>query len=97
MRKLDTPGRKPPNYLGGSGFSKKKMLAKLKYKLMGGRKKPRRHWVKKYSVEGHYRPKGSHITKFKGSGKLSGTGRTFNIFSRPGLATKAPTKIWQGV
>ena len=73
------------------------MLAKLKYTLMGGRKKPRRHWVKKHPVGGHYRPKGSQITNFKGSGKLSGTGRIFNMFSRPGLATKALTMIWQGV
>ena len=50
-------------------------LIGLKHKLMGGRKKPHRHWVKKYCVGGHYGPKESHITKFKGSGKLSGTGR----------------------
>ena len=56
----------------------------------------RRHWVKKHSVGGHHRPKGSHIPKFKGSGKLSGTGRSFNIFSRPGHVTKALTKRCQG-
>ena len=72
------------------------MLVKLKYKLMGGRKKPRRHWVKNIVLEVIIDRKGSHITGFKGSGKFSGTGRTFNIFSRPGLMTKALTKIWQG-